>query len=216
VPPFAGFASKDAVLTAVEGRAGWIPWALLLATAFLTAFYMGRVLVLTFLGKPSAAAAHAHESPAVMTGPLLALAIPTVAGGLLGPWLARGMGEEMHLHLGLTPVLASVAALSGLTLSFLLYSRGREAPLAATIAALDRASIVDRTWAFGYRGVLLPLSGVLRWVDRYLVDGAINGLGWGTLEVGTVVRPVQTGRTRDYALAVVIGAVVLLVLGAWQ
>ncbi|MGZ5958044.1 MAG: NADH-quinone oxidoreductase subunit 5 family protein [Myxococcaceae bacterium] len=216
VPPFAGFASKDAILTAVEGRAGWIPWALLLATAFLTAFYMGRVLVLTFLGKPSAAAAHAHESPAVMTGPLLALAIPTVAGGLLGPWLARGMGEEMHLHLGLTPVLASVAALSGLTLALVLYSRGREAPLAGTIAALDRASIVDRTWAFGYRGVLLPLSGVLRWVDRYLVDGAINGLGWGTLEVGTVVRPVQTGRTRDYALAVVIGAVVLLVLGAWQ
>jgi NADH-quinone oxidoreductase subunit L len=216
VPPFAGFASKDAILTAVEGRAGWIPWALLLATAFLTAFYMGRVLVLTFLGKPSAAAAHAHESPAVMTGPLLALAIPTVAGGLLGPWLARGMGEEMHLHLGLTPVLASVAALSGLTLALVLYSRGREAPLAGAIAALDRASIVDRVWAFGYRGVLLPLGGVLRWVDRYLVDGAINGLGWGTLEVGTVVRPVQTGRTRDYALAVVIGAVVLLVLGAWQ
>ncbi len=98
----------------------------------------------------------------------------------------------------------------------MLYSRGREAPLAGAIAALDRASIVDRAWAFGYRGVLLPLGSVLRWVDRYLVDGLINGLGWGTLEVGTVVRPIQTGRTRDYALAVVIGAVVLLVLGAWQ
>ena len=48
------------------------------------------------------------------------------------------------------------------------------------------------------------------------MDVAINVNGWGTLEVGTVVRPVQTGRTRDYALAVVIGAVVLLVLGAWQ
>ncbi len=131
VPPFAGFASKDAILTAVEGRAGWVPWALLLATAFLTAFYMGRVLVLTFLGKPSPAAAHAHESPAVMTGPLLALAIPTVAGGLLGPWLARGLGEEMHLHLGLTPVLASVAAAGRAWRSpWSSTSRGREAPLA--------------------------------------------------------------------------------------
>jgi NADH:ubiquinone oxidoreductase subunit 5 (subunit L)/multisubunit Na+/H+ antiporter MnhA subunit len=216
VPPFAGFASKDAILTALEGRAGWIPWALLVATAFLTAFYMGRVLVLTFLGKPSSAAAHAHESPVVMTGPLLALAIPTVAGGLLGPWLARGLGTELHLHLGLTPVMASLAALGGLGLSIAIYSKGREAPLAGTIAALDRASLVDRTWAIGYRSVLLPLGSFLRWVDRYLVDGLMNGLGYGTLEAGQAVRPVQTGRTRDYALAVILGAVLLLILGAWR
>ncbi|HEY1907831.1 MAG TPA: NADH-quinone oxidoreductase subunit L [Myxococcaceae bacterium] len=216
VPPFAGFASKDAILTALEGRAGWIPWALLVATAFLTAFYMGRVLVLTFLGKPSTAAAHAHESPLVMTGPLLALAIPTVAGGLLGPWLARGLGTEMHLHLGLTPVMASLAALGGLGLSIAIHLKGREAPLAGTIAALDRASLVDRIWAFGYRSVLLPLGSLLRWVDRYLVDGLMNGLGYGTLEAGQAVRPVQTGRTRDYALAVVLGAILLLMLGAWR
>jgi len=216
IPPLAGFASKDAILTALEGRAGWIPWALLLSTAFLTAFYMGRVLVLTFLGKPSPAAAHAHESPPVMTVPLIALAIPTVVGGLLGPWLARGLGGEMHLHLGLTPVLASLAGLGGLVLSLLTYLRGREAPLAATLAALDRASAVDRFWAFGYRSVLLPLSGALRWIDRYLVDGLMNGVGFGTLETGQALRPVQTGRTRDYALAVVVGAVLLLVLGAWR
>jgi NADH-quinone oxidoreductase subunit L len=216
VPPFAGFASKDAVLTALEGRAGWIPWALLIATAFLTAFYMGRVLVLTFLGKPSSAAAHAHESPALITGPLLALAIPTIAGGLLGPWLARGLGTEMHLHLGLTPVTASLAALGGLGLSIAIHLRGREAPLAGAIAALDRASVIDRTWAFGYRSVLLPLGSFLRWVDRYLVDGLMNGLGYGTLEAGQAVRPVQTGRTRDYALAVVVGALLLLILGAWR
>ena len=216
IPPLAGFASKDAILTALEGRAGWIPWALLLATAFLTAFYMGRVLVLTFLGKPSSAAAHAHESSPVMTVPLVALAIPTVLGGLLGPWLARGLGGEMHLHLGLTPVLASLAGLGGLVLSLVTYLRGREAPLAATVAALDRASAVDRVWAFGYRSVLLPLSAVLRWIDRYLVDGLMNGVGWGTLETGQALRPVQTGRTRDYALAVVVGAVLLLVLGAWR
>src|SRR5215813_12279962 len=151
-----------------------------------------------------------------MTGPLLALAIPTVAGGLLGPWLARGLGTELHLHLGLTPVMASIAALGGLALSLAIHLRGREAPLAGTIAALDRAGVVDRAWAFGYRSLLLPLSSVLRWVDRYLVDGLMNGLGYGTLEAGQAVRPVQTGRTRDYALAVVVGAVLLLVLGAWR
>ena len=113
----------------------------LCATAFLTAFYMGRVLVLTFLGKPSPAAAHAHESPPAMTIPLVALGIPTVVGGLLGPWLARGLGGEMHLHLGLTPVLASSrrtgrpGALAGSPTC-----AAARRPLAGTVAALDRAS----------------------------------------------------------------------------
>ena len=96
------------------------------------------------------------------------------ARGLPGPWLARGLGGEMHLHLGLTPVLASFAGLGGLGLSLVTYRADREAPLAGTVAALDRASFVDRVWAFGYRSVLLPLSGGLRWVDRYLVDGLLE------------------------------------------
>ncbi|HEY1418962.1 MAG TPA: hypothetical protein VGF41_13725, partial [Myxococcaceae bacterium] len=110
----------------------------------------------------------------------------------------------------------SLAALGGLGLSIAIHLKGREAPLAGTIAALDRASLVDRTWAFGYRSVLLPLGSLLRWVDRYLVDGLMNGLGYGTLEAGQAVRPVQTGRTRDYALAVVVGAILLLMLGSWR
>ena len=216
VPPFAGFASKDTVLGALEGRAAWIPWTLLISTAFLTAFYMGRVLVRTFLGRPSEAAAHAHESGLVILGPLVALAIPAAAGGILGGWLARGLGTEFHLHLGLTPVAASLAGLGGLGVAFVIYGRGGEAPLAAKLAALDRYGAIDRTWTWLYRRALLPLSDGLRWVDRYLVDGLMNGLGWGTLKAGAVIRPLQTGRTRDYALAVVVGAILLLLLGGWR
>jgi NADH-quinone oxidoreductase subunit L len=216
VPPFAGFASKDSVLASLEGRAGWVPWALLLATAFLTAFYMGRVLVKTFLGRPSAAAAHAHESGPVILGPLVALAVPAVAGGFLGSWLARGLGLEFHLHLGLTPVAAALAALGGLGVARVIYGRGGEAPLAGTVAALDRYGLVDRIWTWLYRSALVPLSNGLRWVDRYLVDGLMNGVGWGTLRAGALVRPLQTGRTRDYLLAVVLGALLLLILGGWR
>ena len=189
-----------------------------LLTAGLTCFYMFRMWLLTFTGAPGDHHVydHAHESPPAMTIPLVVLGIPTVVGGLLGPWLARGLGSEMHLHLGLTPVLASLAGLGGLSLSLVTYLRGREAPLAGTLVALDRASAVDRVWAFGYRSFLLPLSALLRWVDRYLVDGLMNGVGWGTLEAGQAMRPVQTGKTRDYALAVVVGAVLLLILGAWR
>jgi NADH-quinone oxidoreductase subunit L len=215
VPPFAGFASKDTVLASLEGRAAWIPWSLLVATAFLTAFYMGRVLVRVFLGQVSSAAAHAHESGRVITWPLLFLAVPALVGGLLGRWLAGGLRADFHLHLGLTPVVASLAALGGLGAAWLVYGRGGEAPLAAALAALDRAAVVDRAWAWLYRAVLVPVSERLRWVDRYLVDGLINGVGWGTLGAGAAVRPLQTGRTRDYALAVVVGALLLLLVGVW-
>jgi NADH-quinone oxidoreductase subunit L len=216
VPPFAGFASKDLILTSLEGRDGWIPWAILLATAFVTAFYMGRVLLKVFLGPPTVAAQPAHESGPVLIGPLVLLAVPALLGGLAGGWLARAMGVEAHLHLGRTSIAAGVMALGGLGAALAIYGRGREAPLAAALERLDRISAVDRSWAWLYRRLLLPLSDGLRWVDRYLVDGFMNGVGWGTLEAGSAVRPLQTGRTRDYALAVVVGAVVLLLLGAWR
>ena len=217
VPGFAGFASKDLVLTAVEGKGGWVPWCLLVGTAFLTALYMGRVLLKAFLGTPSEAALHAHEGGPSMTGPLVLLAIPAVFAGLLGGWLARSVGADYHLHLGLTPVVASAVAILGLAVAVVVFGEtGRSAPWAATLEWFDRSSFVDRSWEAVYRQVLLPVSGMARWVDRYLVDGLINALGWGTLETGTAVRPLQTGRTRDYLFAVMVGAVVLIWLGGRQ
>jgi NADH:ubiquinone oxidoreductase subunit 5 (subunit L)/multisubunit Na+/H+ antiporter MnhA subunit len=85
----------------------------------------------------------------------------------------------------------------------------------STIEKLDRASLFDRAWEGIYRGVLLRISGVLGWIDRYVVDGLMNGVGWTTLESGSAVRPLQTGLVRDYALAVVVGVIVLAVIGAW-
>ena len=217
VPFFAGFASKDLVLTAVEGKGGWVPWCLLMGTAFLTALYMGRVLVKAFFGKASEAALHAHEPGLSMTGPLLLLAIPAAFAGLLGGWLARGVGADYHLHIGLTPVAASALALLGLGVAVLVFAGGaQDAPWAATLEWFDRASWVNRSWEILYRRLLLQVSSWARWVDRYLVDGTINALGFGTLEAGAAVRPLQTGRTRDYVFAVMVGALVLAWLGGWR
>jgi len=216
VPGFAGFASKDLVLSSVEGKAGWVPWVLLMASAFLTALYMGRVLIKAFLGPPSPAAAHAHEPGLSMTGPLVLLAVPAVFAGFLGTWLAHSVGADYHLHLGLTPVVASAAALLGLAAAGLVFGAGRSAPWAAVLESLDRRGLVDRAWEALYRQVLLRVSGWARWVDRYLVDGVINALGWSTLEAGSAVRPLQTGRTRDYVFAVMVGALVLAWLGGWR
>ena len=216
VPGFAGFFSKDLVLTSLEGRAGWVPWALLMASAFLTAFYMGRVFVQAFLGAPSKHAEHAHEPGLAMTGTLVVLAVPSLFAGFLGGWLAHLTGAEYHVHIGLTPIVASSAAIGGLAAAALVFGRGRSLPILATIASIDRASLVNRAWEALYRDVLLRVGGVLGWIDRYVVDGLMNGLGWVTLESGSAVRRFQTGRVRDYALAVVVGAILLALFGVWR
>ncbi len=213
VPGFAGFFSKDLVLGSLEGRANWIPWAMLLFAAFLTAFYMGRVLIKAFFGAPSAKAEHAHEGGVAMTGPLVVLAIPSLASGFLGGWLATQVKAEYHLHLGLTPILASTMALAGLGAAVLVFGKGGTAPLASVLEKLDSLSLVDRTWATAYRVGLLGIASLAGWIDRYLVDGLINFSGWAALEGGSSARKLQTGLVRDYAMMVVVGVVVLLLIG---
>jgi NADH-quinone oxidoreductase subunit L len=206
VPGFAGFFSKDLVLSSTEGKGAWVPWVMLMACAFLTAFYMGRVLLKAFFGPLSAKAEHAHEGGLAMTAPLVVLTVPSLLAGFLGGWLAEQVSAEYHVHLGLTPVVASSLALIGLAAAVAVFGRGGTAPLAATLERLDAYSAVDRFWAFAYRKGLLASSAVLGWVDRYVVDGLINLTGWSSIEAGAWVRRFQTGRVRDYALAVAAGA----------
>jgi NADH-quinone oxidoreductase subunit L len=213
IPGFAGFFSKDLVLSTLEGRFGWIPWAMLMASAFLTAFYMGRVLCLAFFGPLSHKAEHAHEAPLWMSGPLLVLAVPSVVAGFFGGWLAHTVGAEHETHFGLTPIVASTMAIAGLVGAIAVYGKRRDAQVAAAIERLDRASAVDRMWELGYRRALLGVSSVLGWFDRYVIDGLMNFTGYTTIEAGAAVRGAQTGRVRHYVVAVVLGAVLVALMG---
>ena len=212
-PGFAGFFSKDLVLTSLEGKAHWVPWTMLMGSAFLTAFYMGRVLVKAFGGEPSEKSAHAHEGGLAMTGPLVILAIPSLLAGLLGGWIAAQMNAPYQLHVGLTPLVASSLSLSGLVASYFVFRKGGTAPLAATLEKLDAFSLVDRAWTATYRVGLLGLSSMAGWFDRYVVDGLMNATGFAALEGGESARQFQTGKVRDYALMVVAGVVVLALIG---
>lgn len=213
VPGFAGFFSKDLVLTSLEGKASWIPWAMLLAAAFLTAFYMGRVLIKAFWGELSERSSHAHEGNVAMTGPLVVLAIPSLASGFLGGWLATQSSAQYQLHLGLTPVLASVMSLAGLGAAVVVFRKGGQAPFTRVLEKLDTFSLVDRTWAGAYRIGLLGVASLAGWIDRYLIDGLINFTGWSALEGGSSARRLQTGLVRDYALLVTVGVLVLVLIG---
>jgi NADH-quinone oxidoreductase subunit L len=216
IPGFSGFFSKDLVLEAVEGKLGSLPWAALLATAFLTAFYMGRVVFVAFFGKASGEKAeHAHEPGWSMKGPLVVLAILAAGGGVLAAPFAKLYGVPYHFEMSLGPWLGAVLGISGFGLAYVAFGRGKRESAPAPVAFVERiaaTSMVDRLYLFGYRRVALAVAGGLGWIDRYVVDGVINALGYGTLEGGSRARSVQTGFAPDYVLAALLGVVGL---GFW-
>ncbi len=215
VPGLAGFFSKDLVLEAVEGKLGSLPWIALLVTAFLTAFYMGRVVFVTFFGAPSTDhAAHAHEHGWSMRGPLVLLATLSVVAGYFGGDLAHLGGHEYHFHFTGGAALASGLGLAGIALAYMVYGRGpRETPaVIATIDGIAQSRAVNRFYEFGFRRVTLVAADILAWIDRYVVDGLINMTGYVTLRLGQRARSIQTGEAPDYVLAVVLGVVAM---AAW-
>lgn len=219
VPGLSGFFSKDLVLEAVEGKLGSIPWAALLATAFLTAFYMGRVVFVAFFGPPSGErASHAHEPGWSMRGPLLVLAVISAIGGVFAAPFAALHGEAYSFHFGKGPAAATALGLGGVVLAFVAYGRGAraEAPALVTfVNGLAKTRAVNRFYEWGFHRVALVLSDALAWVDRYVVDGLINMLGYAALEAGRRARPLQTGFAPDYVLATVMGAVGLAAWAVW-
>jgi NADH-quinone oxidoreductase subunit L len=230
IPPFAGFWSKDEILGTVFERGGaWIVlWAVGLLTALLTAFYMTRLIFLTFGGsKRWPEGTEPHESPAVMVGPLAVLAAASVLGGLVNtPWrlglehFLEPAFEGVHLsHApgGATPwVLAFVsvaAAIVGILAAAGRYRAAVPAEDAGIWPVMSRGYGIDDLYARVFAGGGSVASGWLAFsFDTGVIDGLVNGVGVATRRVGDWLRPLQTGFVRNYAVAVLAGAVGLL---AW-
>jgi NADH-quinone oxidoreductase subunit L len=217
IPGLAGFFSKDLILEVVAERGLWGPFAMLMLAAFLTAFYMGRVVFMAFFGKPSDAAAHAHEHGLSMGGPLVLLAIASLLGGYFGGGLAELYGVPYAFHFSAVGAAATALALAGLGLSWALYHKRAIRPEAleflTPIGKLARSGAIDRTYAAIYRQGMLVFAGLVGWFDRYIVDGIMNLSAWGTITLGQRLRRIQTGNAQDYVYAVIAGAVVLAAWG---
>jgi len=210
VPGLSGFFSKDLVLEGVEGKLGSVPWAALLFTAGLTAFYMGRVIFVAFFGEASSEEAkHAHEPGWSMRGPLVVLAALALAGGALARPFTRLYGERepYAFHFGTSSALAAGLALGGFALAWVFYGDGRRTvPAVVTwVEGVAETRAINRIYETGFRSVTLPFAAALGWIDRYVVDGLINISAWLTLEAGRGARKVQTGYAPDYVLAVLVG-----------
>ena len=219
VPLFAGFVSKEEVLAAVWTGHLIVPFVMLLVAAFLTAFYMFRVVFLVFFADRHPASdarspRHAHDARAVMTVPLWILALLAMAIGII--FTMRPPEAEVHAPAWAAP-LAIAMALGGILLAWLTYQRRAISAdtLAAIFAPIRRAALakfwLDDLYAAIYRSVLLAFSRGVGWIDRYLVDGVLNVVSAWTLDGGDGLRRIQTGKVQDYVFALGFGLLALIV-----
>jgi NADH-quinone oxidoreductase subunit L len=227
--PFAGAFTKDAIIEAALDRGdvwGWVLGGVMVLGAGLTAFYMTRLMLMTFFGRPRwEDGVHPHESPSVMTLPMIVLAFGSVASGFLlvsafplDEWMAPVFGEPEEAAHVVAPatVLLVVTAVSllGVLAAWLFVGR-REVPVTAPV----RVSPVTRAarnalYADAVNESLFMRPGqwltrALVFVDNRGVDGAVNGLAATLGGSSSRLGRAQTGFVRTYALGMLGGAVVV-------
>jgi NADH-quinone oxidoreductase subunit L len=238
VPPFAGFFSKDAVLSSAAdaGTLGWILWGAGVLGAFLTALYTFRLLFVVFFGELSAfAREHLHkarfEGGVAMMWPVAVLSVLALVGGFLqvpGLWNAvdtwlepvAESAEEAGGGTAVFSVLASLAAaLTGIALAWVLYRRPGERPARLRLRyswgarALEHKLYFDEAYDVAFYEPSSRFAVWLtRWVEDPLVLRSLGGLAIGVRDVSDRVSAAQTGRVRGYALALAVGLAILAVV----
>src|SRR5437870_10745808 len=208
-PPFSGFFSKDAILALAYERNTPI-FVVGLFTAFLTAFYVIRLLVIVFFGKPrSEVARESRESPAVMTGPLIVLALLATLGGFAffaRRFLALPIEKEVAVFV---PAVAIVALILGSGLAIVLYRNRASEPL--DLQLLRHKFYFDEFYRWLIYWTQELLAGVFAFFDRWIIDaGAVSGSGRGTLGIGALLRLIQIGNLQAYLFLFGLGIVALI------
>jgi NADH-quinone oxidoreductase subunit L len=231
LPPLSGFFTKEPIIVAAfEREEAWQAWlfgSAALLGAGLTAFYMTRLFVLTFHGPKrwTEDIEHPHESPPVMTVPLVLLAVGSVASGVLmskafpvTDWLEPVFGAEQaepHAVLGhsVITILSIVVTLGGAGLGWALFRNGtalEERPAGALVTAARKNLYVDAFNEAVFEAPGRYLTRALVYLDNRGIDGLVNGLA-ATVGGGSGrLRRTQTGFVRSYALSILGGAVLVV------
>lgn len=236
--PLSGFFSKDAILAAVfmRGTGGRLLWLVLVGTSFLTALYMSRATMRTFYGTPAydESVVHPHESPVIMTVPLVVLSVGAALAGVLGiPRLFPLLSHFIEPSVGAYPepfgtreaALAGAALVSAVAAIWIgariwvgRTARERGEMLASVPFGEAAYRFCARGWMLDrlYEAVFVRAGGraasfLNSTVDRSLIDGAVDGTGAIFTGAGRALRRVQSGYTRRYALGIAAGVLLLLV-----
>ena len=238
VPFLSGFFSKDAILTQAYAQGQYFVWALGLMGAILTAFYMFRLIFLTFHGKERLepeAKKHLHESPKVMTIPLAILAFFSIVAGYIGLPVVLGKkvnifqnflepvippASEGHLSMGMewTLILISVVvALLGIYFAYMFYLKRPGIPhsivrrIPGVYKLLYNKYYVDEAYNAVIVNPLVKGSEIVyENFDLAVIDGALNGSASATGFFGRALSALQTGYVKDYVLVFLLGAVIIV------
>jgi NADH-quinone oxidoreductase subunit L len=208
-PPFSGFFSKDAILSLAYERNMPI-FGVGLFTAFLTAFYVMRLLVIVFFGKPrSEIARESHESPFVMTGPLIVLALLAALGGFAffaQNFLALPIEKGATLFV---PAFAIVALTLGSGLAIAFYRNRTSEPF--DVELLRHKFYFDEFYSWLIDWTQELLARISAFFDRWIIDtGAVGGASGGTWGIGALLRLVQLGNLQAYLFLFGLGIVALI------
>ncbi|MFB6393420.1 NADH-quinone oxidoreductase subunit L [Polymorphospora lycopeni] len=228
LPPLSGYFSKEPIIAAAFDRGDWTSWLFggaALLGAGLTAFYMTRLFVLTFHGPKrwTDEIEHPHESPPVMTVPLVLLAVGSVgAGALLASsvpdWLTPVLGSdhgESHgvLSHAVINILSLVVTVLGVGLAWMLFRNGtalQEQPAGPLVSAARRNLYADAFNEVVFEKPGIFLTRALVYFDNKGIDGAVNGLAAAIGGGSGRLRRLQTGFVRSYAMSMLAGAVVVV------
>ena len=231
VPPFAGFYSKDKIIETAFNAGGVKGIALGVATlvgAMITAFYMTRVVILTFFGNERwGHADEPHESPALMLIPITLLSVGSIVSGFV---LSKGQGlvhwlepivnplKEHHAEEFLPPIVVSVMTLSvvviGVSIAIMKYRGDQLAVAPVNVSLLTKAARRD-LFQDDFNETVFMRPGQsfvskLMNLDYLIIDGTVRAVGSISLTAGSKLRSLQSGYVRSYALLTVIGALALL------
>ena len=230
VPPFAGFYSKDKIIeTAFNagGLQGVLFGSAALLGAVITAFYMTRLMLMTFFGnKRWAQGSEPHESPFLMWAPMAVLAVGSVASGYLlysgkaiVKWLAPVVDKNQHEHTEFLPpivvtTLAVVAVIIGVSIAFIKYRGELSESAPSEVSIFTRVTrrdlLQDDANEFLFMRPGQKLTQLLVKTDESVIDGAVRAVGSSALGSARGMRKLQTGYVRNYALLILIGALVAL------
>jgi NADH-quinone oxidoreductase subunit L len=214
-PPFSGFFSKDAILALAYGRNTAI-FAVALFTAFLTAFYVIRMLVIVFFGNArSDIARKSHESSPLMTVPLIVLALLATLGGFAffaRSFLTLPVEREIAFFV---PVLAIVALIAGSGLAIALYRNRASEPV--DLQLLRHKFYFDEVYSSLIHWTQELLAHVSAFVDRWIIDvGAVGGTSRGAWGIGALLRLVQVGNLQAYVFLFGLGVVAIIYFAVFR
>ena len=221
IPPFSGFFSKDEILAAAFHNQPVVFWTLWIV-AGLTAFYMFRLYFRIFQNGERHYDEHhkPHESPLTMTLPLMILAAFSVFTGFI-PFSDFISTDSMPFHTHIDWLVASMSilvAVAGIGVAFMLYFKDSKKPaeIAQSMGVFYKAALhkfyLDEVWIwFTTTVVFRYICEPIKWFDRHIIDGSMNGLAWTTQKTSVAIKGLQSGQVQFYAWVFIFGSLLIAI-----